>query len=86
MISTTFTTSSYVHSKMGMPCRPIQCLPFVFKKPVRLQTLFLLYSVTKPGRKLDWMSPRQRKVFLPLLHLPTLTSISLLEIQTLSQF
>ncbi|KAF8814295.1 hypothetical protein BYT27DRAFT_7130101 [Phlegmacium glaucopus] len=52
-----------------------------FKKLVKLQTLSIYYLATVPGRKLDWMSPLTRKVLLPLVHLPTLTSISLFAIQ-----
>ena len=46
----------------------------MFKKLVKLQKLSITYL---PGKKLDWMSSSGRKVLLPLLHLPTLNSISL---------
>ena len=53
----------------------------MFKKLVKLQKLSIRYSPSGPhsvfGRMLDWMSSSERKVLLPLLHLPTLTSISL---------
>ncbi|KAF8810935.1 hypothetical protein BYT27DRAFT_7336459 [Phlegmacium glaucopus] len=54
-----------------------RCLSLMSKKLVKLQTLSICYTVTRPGGHLDWMSPHTRKVLLPLLHLPTLTSISL---------
>ena len=46
----------------------------MFKKLVNLQKLSITYL---HSRKLDWMSLSTRKVLLALLHLPTLTSISL---------
>ena len=52
----------------------------MFKKLVKLQKL----SITSCGcmpEKLDWMSSSARKVLLPLLRLPTLTSISLSSIR-----
>ena len=56
----------------------------MFKKLVNLQHLSISYRPSKnsePGRKLDWMSLSERKALLPLLHLPTLTSISLSRIK-----
>ena len=54
----------------------------MFKKLVNLQSLTISYcSYTLPRLKLDWMSSLERKVLLPLLHLPTLTSISLATIE-----
>ena len=59
----------------------------MFKKLVKLQKLSICYSpsglhsVSVFGSKLDWMSSSERKVLLPLLHLPTLTSISLSSIR-----
>ena len=47
----------------------------MFKKLVKLQKLSFSPSA---GRKIDWMSSSVRKALLPLLHLPTLTSIRLL--------
>ena len=52
-------------------------LSSMFKKLVKLQVLNISYSRPVIGSKLDWMSSSNRKVLLPLLHLPTLTSISL---------
>ena len=56
-----------------------QRLLSIFKKLVKLQKLSISYYLasTIPGTRLDWMSPSVRKVLLPLLHLPTLTSIRL---------
>ena len=56
----------------------------MFKKLVKLQKLSICYSRSGQsvfGSKLDWMSSSERKVLLPLLHLPTLTSISLSSIR-----
>ena len=53
----------------------------MFKKLVKLQKLKISYMPPEPHRRLDWMSPSERKILLPLLHLPTLTSINLLIIQ-----
>jgi hypothetical protein len=47
----------------------------MFKNLVKLQELSISYLPLR-GR-LDWMSSSERKVLLPLLHLPTLISISL---------
>ncbi|KAF8805818.1 hypothetical protein BYT27DRAFT_7191977, partial [Phlegmacium glaucopus] len=56
----------------------------LFKKLVRLRMLNMYYSVTIPGKKLNWKLPRTQKVLLPLLHLPTLTTICLFAIQNFS--
>ena len=59
----------------------------MFKKLVKLQELSIDYrpSDLRSGPlvrwNLDWMSLSERKVLLPLLHLPTLTSISLSSIR-----
>ena len=50
-------------------------LSLMLKKLVKLQKLSI--SIGSHYRRFDWMSSSERKVFLPLLHLPTLTSISL---------
>ena len=55
----------------------------MFKKLVKLQKLSISYMYYRSGR-IDWMSPSERKVLLPLLHLPTLTSISLSSIRNFS--
>ena len=52
-------------------------LLLMFKKLVKLQKLSIRYSFSGRTDRLDWMSSSVRKVLLPLLHLPTLTSISL---------
>ena len=51
----------------------------MFKKLVKLQKLSISYSscTRDAPNRLDWMSSSERKVLLPLLHLPTLTSIRL---------
>ena len=51
----------------------------MFKKLVKLQKLSISYSscTRDAPNRLDWMSSSERKVLLPLLHLPTLTSTSL---------
>ena len=52
----------------------------MFKKLVKLRKLSIIYSpagVSARGKVLDWMSSSVRKVLLPLLHFPTLTSIKL---------
>jgi hypothetical protein len=48
----------------------------MFKKLIKLRKLCVSYYSSR-GKKFDWMSPSERKVLLPLLHFPTLTSISL---------
>ena len=53
----------------------------MFKKLVKLQKLRISYSDRLEDGRLDWMSSPERKVLLPLLHLPTLTSISLSSIR-----
>ena len=52
----------------------------MFKKLVKLQKLSIIYWDSGSG-KLDWMSSSDRKVLLPLLHFPTLTSIGLSSIR-----
>jgi hypothetical protein len=47
----------------------------MFKKLVKLQELSISYP--RSIGRLDWMTSSERTVLLPLLHLPTLTSISL---------
>ena len=54
----------------------------MFKKLVKLQKLSISYW--RPFGRLDWMSSSERNVLLPLLHLPTLTSISLSLIRNFS--
>jgi hypothetical protein len=49
----------------------------MFKKLVKLQELSISYPPLGSARSRDWMSSYERKVLLPLLHLPTLISISL---------
>ena len=58
-------------------------LSSMFKKLVKLQKPKISYwgSDSEPGRRLDWMSSSERNILLPLLHLPTLTNISLSTIQ-----
>ena len=55
-------------------------LSSMFKKLVRLEKLSLCYF-SSSGRRLNWMSSSERMVLLPLLHLPTLTSIFMGEIR-----
>ena len=52
-------------------------LSSMFKKLVKLQKLSISYLPASQGGKLNWMALSERMVLLPLLHLPTLTSISL---------
>ena len=52
-------------------------LSFMFKKLVKLQKLSITYFPTAGREKLNWMALSERMVLLPLLHLPTLTSIGL---------
>ena len=58
-------------------------LSSMFKKLVKLQQLRIMHysSSWRTLAPLDWMSSSERNILLPLLHLPTLTSISLSEIQ-----
>ena len=49
----------------------------MFKKLVGLQKLRISYFPAAGGRKLNWIAFPERMVLLPLLHLPTLTSICL---------
>ena len=63
--------------------RVLWLLP-MFKKLVNLQSLRISYHLySSRSKELDWMSSSERKVLLPLLHLPTLTSINL---NTISNF
>ena len=71
----------HVHKKEFVGKR-LPWLLAMFKKLVRLQKLSLSYSLPQRG-KFDWTSSCVRKVLLPLLHLPTLTSITL---ETLKNF
>ena len=66
----------YINEQEFVTERFLWLLP-MFKKLVKLQKLSITYFPPAPGRKLDWMSLSTRKVLLALLHLPTLTSISL---------
>ena len=52
----------------------------MFKKLVKLRKLSISYMYYRFG-KIDWMSSSERQVLLPLLHFPTLTSISLSSIR-----
>ena len=70
----------YVNKKEFIENRFSWLLP-MFMKLVMLQELNISYLYSESGRKLDWMSSSERKVLLPLLHLPTLTSISLSSIR-----
>ena len=50
----------------------------MFKKLVKLRSLSIIYFLRSSRCKIfDWMSSSGRKVLLPLLHFPTLTSITL---------
>ena len=53
----------------------------MFKKLVKLQKLTISYISTVIGRKFNWMASSERMVLLPLLHLPSVTSISLNKIR-----
>ena len=63
----------YVNKKEFVTERLSWLLP-LFKKLVKLQKLSFSHA---SGRNPDWMSSSARKVLLPLLQLPTLTSIRL---------
>ena len=52
----------------------------MFKKLIKLQSLRISYMLSRSDES-DWMSSSERKVLLPLLHFPTLTSISLTNIK-----
>ena len=54
----------------------------MFNKLVKLQRLRIGYSPTR--EMFNWMSPSGRKILLPLLHLPTLTSIRFRKIRNFS--
>ena len=70
-------TLDYNVNKKEFALRRFSWLLPMFKKLVNLQKLGISYSPAALGRRLDWTSPSERKVLLPLLHLPTLTSIRL---------
>ena len=63
----------YIFNKNEFVAERFSWLVPMFKKLVKLQHLSIRYSPAS----LDWMSSSVPKVLLPLLHLPTLTSISL---------
>ena len=67
----------YHVSKKEFVVKRLPWLLAMFKKLVKLQKLTIRHSLSSRCRKLDWMSSSVRKVLLPLLHLPTLTSIRL---------
>jgi hypothetical protein len=67
----------YHVNKREFTAKRLPWLLSMFKKLVKLQELSISYSPSAPARRLDWMSSSERKVLLPLLHLPTLTSINL---------
>jgi hypothetical protein len=67
----------YYFNKKEFVAKRLPWLLSMFKKLVKLQELRITYSPTTPTRRHDWMSSSERKILLPLLHLPTLTSISL---------
>ena len=73
----------YIVNKEEFVAKRLPWLSSMFNKLVKLQVLSIRYwgSYSGPGNKLDWMSSSERKVLLPLFHLPTLTSISLSKIQ-----
>ena len=52
-------------------------LSSMLNKLVKLQKLDIHYSHPQRSRRLDWMSSSARKVLIPLLHLPTITNITL---------
>jgi hypothetical protein len=67
----------YVPKTEFVTTRPSWISP-MFKKLVKLQKLTISPTLFSPvEEKLDWMSLSDRKALLPLLHLTTLTSISL---------
>ena len=71
----------YNFSEKEFDAKRLPWLSSMFKKLVKLQVLNISYLRPVIGSKLDWMSSSNRKVLLPLLHLPTLTSISLCRIR-----
>ena len=66
----------HVHKREFVGKRLPWLLP-MFKKLVRLRKLKLSYLFPQRGKKFDWALACVRKVLLPLLHFPTLTSITL---------
>ena len=70
----------YSVNRKGFVTERFSWLLPMFKKLVKLQKLSISYLYYSFG-KIDWMSSSERQVLLPLLHLPTLTSISLSSIR-----
>ena len=66
----------YLVNKKDFAAHRSQWLLSMFKKLVKLRKLSIGYFPSLRGGRFDWMSSG-RKVLLPLLHLPTLTSINL---------
>ena len=66
----------YLVNKKDFAAHRSQWLLSMFKKLVKLRKLSIGYFPSLRGGRFDWMSSG-RKVLLPLLHLPTLTSIHL---------
>ena len=71
----------YHVNKREFVAKRLSWLSSMFKKLAKLQKLSISYSPSAKGRRLDWMSSSERKILLPLLHHPTLTSISLSSIR-----
>ena len=69
----------HVTKKEFLSRRYLWLLP-MFKKLVKLQKLRIGYYVSG-GLRLDWMLSSVRKVLVPLLHFPTLTSVKLSSIK-----
>ena len=67
----------YHFNKKEFVPKRLPWLTSMFQKLVKLQKLYVGYTPAGLGRRLDWTSPPERKIILPLLHLPTLTNISL---------
>ena len=66
-----------VNNKKEFVRKRLSWLTSMFQKLVKLTKLKMGYAPAGLGRRLDWMSPPERKILLPLLHIPTLTSIYL---------
>ena len=75
-------TLYYYFNKKEFVAKRISWLIPMFKKLVNLRYLRMRFSGSPsvPDRKLNWMSSPERKVLLPLLHLPTLIDIGLTRI------
>ena len=71
----------YIVNNKELVKKRLPWLSSMLKKLVKLEKLKIHYSHSQRSRRLDWMLPSARKVLIPLLHLPTLTSISLSKIQ-----